>query len=261
MEIPNLKKAPVTPEETLDWFNSIIDTVNGLGQQMADMNRLPNEKKCPWHSLRVIRIIPGIETLSAGWFWGCIQYVDSVRKSLDPYSPLSLKSMYSDENSRTPGVLSTTPDCFVIAFEENGASFNGGGAPLHRWKTDGSVFVIGWFQGYAFHPPEDSTDDRTVQELPVFMGISRPTAAPLPCTLSNPVGSAGSNGPPPTPATYVYDVYDLDGNLVQAGAALWTARQHGHVTAATKGFYFSDYDDSFKIIWCDEVLDTTACTP
>src|SRR4051794_3685342 len=95
-EIPNLKKAPVSPKETLEWFNTIIDTVNDMGQRLADLDRQPRDKKYPWHSLRVIRIVPGDETLEAGWFWGNIQYVNPSKGLLDPFSPLSMKTMYSD---------------------------------------------------------------------------------------------------------------------------------------------------------------------
>lgn len=244
--IDNLPDFPIDPAASRQVFQQMRDTVMRLQRQVAD-NFAPNPNivQPPWVSMRTIRIT-GFTNLAAGWFHGRIQ-VTNLSAVLDPTQTLQLDNLYQDTDSKND-------DCYVIAYEENGVPAN-----LHRWKNDGSVYVVGWFQGYSQQSNANGTPTTILPRRPVFHGISRPTAMPLPCTLTNPTGSAGTNGPPPTAATYTYDIIDRDGNVVAAGASVWSSRQPGHVTPASKGLYFSDWDDSFKIIWCDEVIDTGAC--
>lgn len=238
--LPTLPNFPVSRENATASLQAMRNATELLQRQVADnfdpslVGAIP-----PWVAVRRIRIT-GFTGLAAGWFFGRTQTFKP-GGTLDPTVSLQQDNIYMDAVA--------ADDCYVVAYEENGVPAN-----LHRWKNDGSVYVVGVFKGYA-----DIPSGSDLKRLPVFDGISRPTAMPLPCTLTNPTGSAGTNGPPPTAATYTYDIIDRDGNVVAAGASVWSSRQPGHVTPASKGLYFSDWDDSFKIIWCDEVIDTGAC--
>lgn len=256
MGIPfaDLENFPVSPENSGMVLQAMKDEISRLGKIVADnFDTNKKERYFPYHSFQIIRIT-NFADLGAGWFSGRIQRPNRATDgtaNLDPAVDLKMKKLFEDE--------STTDDCYVISYEENGL-LNG----IHRWKADGTVFVIGWYQGMSVHadnPIDDETPDPIgTTPYPVFAGISRPTAMLLPCTLRNPSGDEGSNDPPEA-ADLDYDMFDMDGNLIQETTLLWTARQVGHVTPATKGIYFSDFNGSYKLVWCDEVIDSGECTP
>jgi hypothetical protein len=82
---------------------------------------------------------------------------------------------------------------------------------------------------------------------------------PFPVTLSNPAGSFGTNGPPPTAPNLTYTVHHAkSGRFIADNVAVWPARQLGHVAAATKG-YCDRINNITYIVQHDEVIDGGAC--
>ncbi len=185
--------------------------------------------------------ITGKSGCGASWYSGRLQIQKAPQ--FDPAVDITLNTYYQD--------AAGADDCWILDMFANGVPTG-----VHRLKTDGSYFVWGEIAGMS--DPASSLASR-----PVVQAIAFPTGVILPCTLTNPSGSAGTNGDgvttPPTQATYIYDIVDLDGTTVQTGVSVWFARQYGQVAAATKGIYFTDFASAWHIIACDEVITTGLC--
>lgn len=123
-------------------------------------------------------------------------------------------------------------------------------AGTHALPIDGSYFVLARRNTSVM---SKGSPGKPVYEANVG------TMGPRPATLSHDGGAAGTNGPPPTAATYTYTATPIGGGTAYGTTlAVWPARQLGHVTAATKG-YIDTIGGTMYVVMHDEVLDTAAC--
>jgi hypothetical protein len=222
-------------------WNQAADAMEAFGRlQVAPplmLDQTPNGPMIRLTGITLTRAkITGKGGCGASWYSGRLQIRQSA--DFDPSTDLTMSTYYQD--------ASGADDCWIVDTFANGMPTG-----VHRLKTDGSYYVWGQQVG-------TSIAGGSLASRPIIEAVAFPTGVLLPCTLSNPTGSAGTNSPP-TAASYAYDITDLDGTVVQTGVSVISARQPGHVTAATKGIYYTDFASAWHVIWCDEVIDAYTC--